>query len=192
MKPFERVSQLCDALQERTVTGHARASRFHGNAVHVAGLISPRPTTEKTDRRARWLQLTLRTSVHFLSKYLRMLCPALPMSESSSLKVSQLSKTSLTSSENASRLGYLREQKGEPFLEHGESKGAWQNRPNISEFTASHRTLKECPTCCSASGRKRPRRCIPYFPQKLRKAEFPACTGNKLFINQLPLRLISS
>lgn len=45
------------------------------------------------------------------------------MSESSSLKVSQLSKTSLTSSENASRLGYLKEEKSEGFLEHRESKG---------------------------------------------------------------------
>lgn len=58
------------------------------------------------------LQLTLKISVHFFSKCFLMLWPARPMSESSSLNVSQLLNTSLTSTAKASRFGYLKEQRG--------------------------------------------------------------------------------
>lgn len=51
----------------------------------------------------------MKVSVHFFSKYFLILWPALPISESSSLNVSQLSKTSLTSRAKVSRFGYLEE-----------------------------------------------------------------------------------
>lgn len=62
----------------------------------------------KRRKRGLQLQLTLKVSVHFFSKYFLILWPARPMSESSSLNVSQLSNTSLTSRAKVSKLAYLK------------------------------------------------------------------------------------
>lgn len=53
VKPFELVSQLCDILKEKTVTSYACALHFHGNTVHIAGLISPHLMKEKKKKRQK-------------------------------------------------------------------------------------------------------------------------------------------
>lgn len=70
------------------------------------------PESSGCDARGRFPQCwpAAVSSIQRASKNERMLWPALPTGESSSLNVSQLSKITLTSAQNSSRPLYLREQ----------------------------------------------------------------------------------